>query len=256
MSWVYAITLALTALSSLLAWAAKIWWTQEQIAAKDEIIRAKEAQVGLLSTAKDETIKSKEGEIRFLKDQVENWKAVKDETLRARQEIVERLEKHIESLTVVQAETVSALEKQIEGLKAVQAETVSVFDARMRLQLETKEYLNDIIAKKDIDIKRLDDRLRKRKRKGEKGWSLLETQLVREIVAQDKDLLSNILSTTQQAPDEKALGEGLFQKIRESSEPIRELIKLMRNNALPNLLSETRKFVEQENGEKDEKEEK
>jgi len=37
-----------SALAAVLAWAAKLWWSKEYAAAKDEIISAKEAQIELL----------------------------------------------------------------------------------------------------------------------------------------------------------------------------------------------------------------
>jgi hypothetical protein len=42
---IYAIAAALSGLSAVLAWLAKLKWSKEYIAAKDEIIRAKEAQI-------------------------------------------------------------------------------------------------------------------------------------------------------------------------------------------------------------------
>src|SRR5438067_4815729 len=43
--WVYAISALASAIAAILAWAAKLWWAKEYGAAKDEIIRAKEAQI-------------------------------------------------------------------------------------------------------------------------------------------------------------------------------------------------------------------
>lgn len=51
MNWsllIYAIAALASALAAVLAWAAKLWWAKEFGAAKDEIIKAKEAQIELL----------------------------------------------------------------------------------------------------------------------------------------------------------------------------------------------------------------
>jgi hypothetical protein len=53
MNWlllIYAIAALASALAAVLAWAAKLWWAREFGAAKDEIIKAKEAQIELLKT--------------------------------------------------------------------------------------------------------------------------------------------------------------------------------------------------------------
>jgi predicted nucleic acid-binding Zn-ribbon protein len=46
--WVYAISALASALAAVLAWAAKLWWAKEYSAAKDEIIKAKDAQIETL----------------------------------------------------------------------------------------------------------------------------------------------------------------------------------------------------------------
>jgi len=48
MSWLYGIITILSLLAAVLAWVAKLRWSKEYIAAKDEIIKAKEAQIGVL----------------------------------------------------------------------------------------------------------------------------------------------------------------------------------------------------------------
>jgi chromosome segregation ATPase len=56
MEWIYAIASIASGLAAVLAWAAKIWWGREHIAAKNEIIKAKEAEIETLKT-QYETIK-------------------------------------------------------------------------------------------------------------------------------------------------------------------------------------------------------
>lgn len=48
MEWLSAFTAAACALSAVLAWIAKIYWSKEFATAKDEIIRAKDVQIALL----------------------------------------------------------------------------------------------------------------------------------------------------------------------------------------------------------------
>ena len=48
MEWLYVISALASAVAAALAWAAKLWWSKEYAAAKDEIIRAKDAQIALL----------------------------------------------------------------------------------------------------------------------------------------------------------------------------------------------------------------
>lgn len=180
MSWIYAIGVILSALASILAWVAKIWWTREALAAKDAIIKSKDALVA-----------NKQQEIEFLTRKIDDWKAAKDETLRARQEKVEELEKQIAGLNAVHA-----------GLNAVQAE-------RLLLQDEKREFLASILAEKDIQIKRLDEQLTKLRSTKVTPMTLLEIQLIRERMVQDKEFISD-------------------------------------SDALPSLLREAREFIEHE----------
>lgn len=46
--WIYAIAAISSALAAVLAWAAKLWWAKEFSAAKEETIKAKDAQIELL----------------------------------------------------------------------------------------------------------------------------------------------------------------------------------------------------------------
>lgn len=50
MEWLYLISTIASSLAAVLAWAAKLWWGREFAAAKDEIIKAKEAQIELLTS--------------------------------------------------------------------------------------------------------------------------------------------------------------------------------------------------------------
>lgn len=50
MEWLYLVSTIASSLAAVLAWAAKLWWGREFAAAKDEIIKAKEAQIELLTS--------------------------------------------------------------------------------------------------------------------------------------------------------------------------------------------------------------
>lgn len=50
MEWIYAIAALASSLAAALAWAAKLWWGKEHIAAKNETIKAKEAQIETLKS--------------------------------------------------------------------------------------------------------------------------------------------------------------------------------------------------------------
>ena len=49
MEWIVLLSALASVISAALAWAAKLWWSKEYIAAKDEIIKAKETQIDLLN---------------------------------------------------------------------------------------------------------------------------------------------------------------------------------------------------------------
>src|SRR5436305_1263050 len=49
MEWIILLSALASAISAVLAWAAKLWWSKEHIAAKDEIIKGKNAQIDLLN---------------------------------------------------------------------------------------------------------------------------------------------------------------------------------------------------------------
>ncbi len=53
MEWIYVVSSIASSLAAVLAWAAKLWWGREFAAAKDEIIKAKDAQIELLKSEID-----------------------------------------------------------------------------------------------------------------------------------------------------------------------------------------------------------
>jgi membrane-associated HD superfamily phosphohydrolase len=89
MLWIYVITALASALAAVLAWAAKLWWAKEYSAAKDETIKAKEAQIASLKAALEtvqalaaETAKAKDAQIETLKDEIQNLRELTPMKLR------------------------------------------------------------------------------------------------------------------------------------------------------------------------------
>lgn len=77
--WIYAISALASALAAVLAWAAKLWWAKEYAAAKDETIKAKDAQIASLKSSieniqvlSSETAKAKDAQIETLKNEIQN----------------------------------------------------------------------------------------------------------------------------------------------------------------------------------------
>ncbi len=48
MEWLYVISAIASSVAAVLAWAAKLWWSREFASAKDEALKAKDAQIALL----------------------------------------------------------------------------------------------------------------------------------------------------------------------------------------------------------------
>ena len=78
-AWMYAICAAASAIAAVLAWAAKLRWSKEFGAAKDETIKSKETQIETLrnalrslGTLQDEVIKAKDAQIESLHHEIEN----------------------------------------------------------------------------------------------------------------------------------------------------------------------------------------
>lgn len=89
MLWIYAVTVLASSLAAVLAWASKLWWAKEYTAAKDETIKAKEAQIASLKAALEqvqalagETAKAKDAQIESLKNEVQNLRELSPVKLR------------------------------------------------------------------------------------------------------------------------------------------------------------------------------
>src|SRR5215216_4445532 len=79
-NWIYIVSALFSAIAAALAWAAKLWWAKEYSAAKEEIVKAKDAQIERLK-----------GEIQSIRD-------LTNETIRAKELQIEALNAEIHSL--------------------------------------------------------------------------------------------------------------------------------------------------------------
>lgn len=95
MEWLYVISAIASSLAAVLAWAAKLWWSKEYGAAKDEIIRAKEAQIealkGEIESLKEMTPMKIREYFLSVRQQLEEYNdALNGELDEARKEIAEK----------------------------------------------------------------------------------------------------------------------------------------------------------------------
>lgn len=100
--WIYAISALASALAAVLAWAAKLWWAKEYSAAKDEIIKAKDAQIETLKTEIQNLRELTPMKIReyFLsvKEQLEEYNDKLQEEVKTAYEEVEKKDSEIRHL--------------------------------------------------------------------------------------------------------------------------------------------------------------
>jgi hypothetical protein len=68
----YALAAVLSALAACLAWAARVRWSSDFAAAKDETIRSKDTQIQALQRSKDEMIQAKDAQLQTLQLQLDN----------------------------------------------------------------------------------------------------------------------------------------------------------------------------------------
>lgn len=124
---IQALTVLAAALSAVLAWAAKLRWSQEYAAAKDETIKARQAQIDTLNsalkeqaTAKDETIHAREAQAEVLASALQQQADAKNETIRAREAQIESLNSIIEDRRQWNSQTVEesylTVKRQLEAV--------------------------------------------------------------------------------------------------------------------------------------------
>lgn len=92
------VTLA-SAVAAILAWVAKLRWSEEYAKAKDETIRAKGAQIELLERQVIENAKEKDAQIEALKQRIEGLHELNSPKIREHYlSMKEQLEEHIHQL--------------------------------------------------------------------------------------------------------------------------------------------------------------
>ena len=126
--WISLATAFLSALAAVLAWAAKLWWGKEQAAAKEELIKAKDAHIALL----EREVKSLQGftpmKIReyflIVKSQLEEYtEQLTNENTNLKHKSLEEREQHLAELGQKQEEIkillgkIESFNRQIEGMR-------------------------------------------------------------------------------------------------------------------------------------------
>ena len=100
--WIYAISALASALAAVLAWAAKLWWAKEYSAAKDEIIKAKDAQIETLKNEIQNLRELTPMKIReyflSIKEQLEEYNDKLQEELKTAYEEIEKKDSEIRHL--------------------------------------------------------------------------------------------------------------------------------------------------------------
>ncbi|MCI0627005.1 MAG: hypothetical protein L0387_36050 [Acidobacteria bacterium] len=119
---IYAIAAALSGLSAVLAWLAKLRWSKEFIAAKDEIIKAKQAQIdqlnGQIKQLQDLTpmtieeyfhsvVRQLEGNINWLKDQLVEAETKSQEKVKELNQQIDHLQQEVTKTKTISKEVAS-----------------------------------------------------------------------------------------------------------------------------------------------------
>jgi signal transduction histidine kinase len=140
MEYLYVIAAIASAVSASLAWAAKLWWSKEHIAAKDEIIRTKDSQIELL-----------ESQVKSLQEL--SPMKIREYFLSVR----EQLEEYIESLQ----SNLREAETQIE-LKDSQIELLQAEGSKRESEIEEVEVQRKLLLAKYDNLSHQVERVSKR----------------------------------------------------------------------------------------------
>jgi hypothetical protein len=99
------VTPFVVAIGGILLYVSQLRWSKKFIAAKDEIIKLKDAEIatvraqaGAVSITKDETIKEKDAEIANLKTHISNLASNHAELIKTKEGLIIILEREIKSL--------------------------------------------------------------------------------------------------------------------------------------------------------------
>lgn len=148
-----ALTALLSALAAVLAWAAKLWWGREYAAAKDETIRAKEAQIETLRLQLQELKEFTPMKIReyFLstKQQLEEFNDKLGNDLQIAQSKISALENRVEeerSKGESNLEIINQLETDMENLVKSEPSHIDYRDLERLIEYQHPLFSTDIIS--------------------------------------------------------------------------------------------------------------
>jgi hypothetical protein len=154
MDWINAFTAAACALSAVLAWIAKIWWSKEFAAAKDEIIRAKESQIALLEREIKSLQEMTPMKVReyylSVKEQLSEWiETLKADLQKALEEISAKDQMIAEYKKVggLQEEIVMRLEEERQRLQ------VSVSSLQAAISQKLNEHTFAVMEKSHVNLR-------------------------------------------------------------------------------------------------------
>lgn len=162
---IYTIAALASALAAVLAWAAKLWWAREFGAAKDEIIRAKDAQIELLKSEIQNLKELTPMKIReyftSVKVQLEEYNELLQRQLNEAQENIRQKDAAIAAATLIHSHNTHntrnlLLDMQNEKID-LERRAVTLQDEleRVKSEMNTSKKLFDVIADLEGQIVRL-----------------------------------------------------------------------------------------------------
>ena len=151
MEWLLVVTAIANAIAAVLAWAAKLWWGKEYGAAKDEIIRAKDAQIETLDSQLSSLRELTPMRIReyfiSVRQQLEEYNDLLQRQLDEAAQEIERKNKQIMELAAVG-------DAQAGEIERLQIKRRDIEAAAARLQIE-RDSLAEMYESPDAVVIRL-----------------------------------------------------------------------------------------------------
>ena len=142
----YAIVALVSAIAAVLAWVAKLVWSKQHLSAKDEIIRAKEAQIDLLNNQIESLRELTPMKLReyFLsvKEQLEEFNITLSSELENATSKIEKKEEEIKLLKAAgqeQEEKIQEISVKLDSLRSSRNEKLHKLGNLDKLTEETKE---------------------------------------------------------------------------------------------------------------------
>jgi len=154
MEWIKLGSALASAIAAALAWAAKLWWGREFAAAKDETIRAKDAQ----AAAKDEIIKVKDAQIEALNREIESLRELTPMKIREYfHSVKEQLEEYNDLLQGQLAEARDELAKRDLHISRLRSEGAKKTDEIEKLESE-RQQIAEAMASLERQLETIRDR--------------------------------------------------------------------------------------------------